>query len=57
MQRETKITPKLSMNMISPPWKLLFETLSLTNFSLKNIEWGSGSLRAHQPEGGNGCEK
>jgi hypothetical protein len=25
--RETKITPKLSMDMVSPSWKLLFEAL------------------------------
>jgi hypothetical protein len=25
--RETRITPKLSMDMVSPSWKLLFEAL------------------------------
>jgi hypothetical protein len=25
--RETKTTPKLSMDMVSPSWKLLFEAL------------------------------
>jgi hypothetical protein len=33
--RETKITLKLSMNMVSPPWKFLLEALSLTKLSLK----------------------
>jgi hypothetical protein len=33
--RETRITPKLSMDMVSPPWKLLFEGLFLTKLSLK----------------------
>jgi hypothetical protein len=33
--RETRITPKLSMDMASPPWKLLLEALFLTKLSLK----------------------
>jgi hypothetical protein len=33
--RETRITLKLSMDMVSPPWKLLFEALILTKLSLK----------------------
>jgi ribosome-associated toxin RatA of RatAB toxin-antitoxin module len=33
--RETRITLKLSMDMTSPPWKLLFEALFLTKLSLK----------------------
>jgi hypothetical protein len=33
--RETRITPKLSMDMVSPPWKLLFEAVFLTNSLLK----------------------
>jgi hypothetical protein len=33
--KETRITPKLRMDMVSPPQKLLFETLFLTKFSLK----------------------
>ena len=36
--RETRITPKLSMDMDFPPWKLLLETLFLTKFSLKLLE-------------------
>jgi hypothetical protein len=33
--RETRITPKLSMYMASPPWKLLLEALFLAKLSLK----------------------
>jgi hypothetical protein len=33
--REIRITPKLSMDMASPPWKLLLEALFLTKLSLK----------------------
>jgi hypothetical protein len=33
--RETRITLKLSMDMVSPPWKLFFEVLFLTKLSLK----------------------
>jgi hypothetical protein len=33
--RETRSTPKLSMDMVSPPWKLLFKAFFLTKFSLK----------------------
>jgi hypothetical protein len=33
--RETRIAPKLSMNMVSPPWKLLLEALFLTKLSFK----------------------
>jgi hypothetical protein len=33
--KETGITPKLSMNMASPPWKLLLEALFLTKLSFK----------------------
>jgi hypothetical protein len=33
--KETRITPKLRMDMVSPPRKLLFEALFLTKFSLK----------------------
>jgi hypothetical protein len=33
--RETRITPKLSMGMASPPWKLHLEALFLTKISLK----------------------
>jgi hypothetical protein len=33
--RKTGITLKLSMNMASPPWKLLLEALFLTKLSLK----------------------
>jgi hypothetical protein len=32
---EIRITPKLSMDMVSLPWQLLFEALFLTKFSLK----------------------
>jgi hypothetical protein len=32
---EIRITPKLSMDMASPPWKLLLEALFLTKLSLK----------------------
>ena len=31
----TEFTPKLSMDIVSSPWKLLFEALFLTKFSLK----------------------
>ena len=43
--KATKITPKLSMDMVSP-WKILFEAHSL-NFSLNKQRKGFGSLRAH----------
>jgi hypothetical protein len=33
--RETRITPKLSMDIVFSPWKLLFEALFLTKLSLK----------------------
>jgi hypothetical protein len=33
--RETRITLKLSMDMVSPSWKLFFEVLFLTKLSLK----------------------
>ena len=33
--RETRITPKLSMDMAFLPWKLFFEALFLIKFSLK----------------------
>jgi hypothetical protein len=33
--RKTRVTLKLSMDMVSPPWKLLFEALFLTKLSLK----------------------
>jgi hypothetical protein len=33
--RETRITPKLSMDMASPHLKLLFEAFFLTKLSLK----------------------
>jgi hypothetical protein len=33
--REIRITPKLSMDMASPPWKLLLVALFLTKLSLK----------------------
>jgi hypothetical protein len=46
--KETRITPKQSIDMVSPPWKLLFEALFLTKFSLKMWKRGFGSLGAHQ---------
>jgi hypothetical protein len=33
--KETRITSKLSMDIVSPPWKLLFGALFLTKFSFK----------------------
>ena len=36
--RETRITSKLSVDMASPTWKLLFEALFLTKLSLKTQE-------------------
>jgi hypothetical protein len=33
--RKIRITPKLSMDMTSSPWKLLLEALFLTKLSLK----------------------
>jgi hypothetical protein len=33
--RETRIIPKLSMDVVSSSWKLLFEALFLTEFTLK----------------------
>jgi hypothetical protein len=44
--RETRITPKLSMDMVSPSWKLLCEALFSPN-SLLNVERGFGNLGAH----------
>jgi hypothetical protein len=46
--KETKITPKLSMNMTFSPWKLPFETHSYQFLTKKNQRMGSGSLGAHQ---------
>jgi hypothetical protein len=31
--RQTRITPKLSMDMASPPWNILLEALFLTKLS------------------------
>ena len=45
--KETRITLKLSMDMASPPSKLLWKALFLTKFS-QNIERGSGNQGAHQ---------
>jgi hypothetical protein len=53
--REIRITPKLNMEMASPPRKLLLEALFLTKLSLKceNGFWQPrGTL-----EGGNGRDK
>jgi hypothetical protein len=33
--RKTRITPKLSMDMAFPPWKLLLEALFLTKLFLE----------------------
>jgi hypothetical protein len=37
--KEIRITPKLGMDMASPPWKLHFEALFLTKFSFKTWKW------------------
>jgi hypothetical protein len=37
--KETRISPKLGMDMVHPPWKLLFEALFLTKFSFKTWKW------------------
>jgi hypothetical protein len=42
----TKLTPKLSMDMVSPPWKLLFEAHS-HQFSLKTQGKDFGSIGAY----------
>jgi hypothetical protein len=48
MTKGTELTPKLSTNMISSSRKLFVETLSLTDFSLKTLRRGFGSLGAYQ---------
>jgi hypothetical protein len=46
--KETRITPKLSMDMVSPSWKLLFEALFSHQILSHNMERSSCSLGAHQ---------
>jgi hypothetical protein len=53
--KETRITPKLSMDMASPPWKLLLEAFFLTKLSLKT--WKGVWQPRGTLEGGNGREK
>ena len=42
-----ELTPKLNVDMVSPPWKLLLK-LTLTNSSLKSHGKDFGSLGAYQ---------
>jgi hypothetical protein len=54
--RETRITPKLSMDMASPSWKLHSEALFLTKLSL--LKHGRGFWQPRgTPEGRNGGEE
>jgi hypothetical protein len=53
--KRTKLTLKLSMDMVSPPWKLLFKAFSYQLLTQNSKEW------FWQPRGtpgeGNKCEK
>ena len=53
--REIRITPKLSMDMAFPSWKLLLEVLFLTKLSLKM--WKGFWQPRGTPRDGNGHEK